>query len=123
MTQLAFDREEIWMLAAACRGNTELFFSPDESETRTERRRRESDAKTVCGSCEVRVECLTEALGSDERFGIWGGLTERERRALRRSAASSTPTASPQDIAAGPGRLARLPAVVVQGRAMSSRGD
>jgi WhiB family redox-sensing transcriptional regulator len=105
-----------WMLAAACRGSTDLFFAPDESESRAERRRREARAKRVCDGCQVRVDCLKEALEQDERFGIWGGLTERERRAFVRSSAVET---SPQDIAAGPGRLARLPAVVVQGRAMS----
>jgi hypothetical protein len=114
------------MLAANCLGHTELFFAPDESETRSERRFRESQAKTVCHSCVVRVECLSEALSSDERFGIWGGLTERERRAARRTAIQDgsydLSPVSPQDIA-DPGRLARLPAVVVQGRAMSSRGE
>jgi len=106
---------EDWMLAAACLGRPDLFFAPDESETRSERRRREAAAKSVCGRCPVRNDCLADALASDERFGIWGGLTERERRSLRRSGNS----VSPQDIA-GPGRLARLPAVVVQGRSMSS---
>jgi WhiB family redox-sensing transcriptional regulator len=105
---------EDWMLAAACLGRPDLFFAPDDSETRSERRRREAAAKSVCSRCPVRIDCLTDALASDERFGIWGGLTERERRSLARSEKFS-----PQDIA-GPGRLARLPAVVVQGRAMSS---
>ena len=105
---------EDWMLHAACRGRPDLFFAPDDSETRSSRRRREAQAKAVCARCEVRGECLMEALESDERFGIWGGLTERERRSIRKTA-----KVSPQDIA-GPGRLARLPAVVVQGRAMSS---
>jgi WhiB family redox-sensing transcriptional regulator len=40
----------------------------------------------VCRSCEVRVECLEYALEKDERFGIWGGLSERERRRLKRAA-------------------------------------
>ncbi len=40
----------------------------------------------MCTSCEVRVECLDYALANDERFGIWGGLSERERRRLRRRA-------------------------------------
>ena len=106
--------QEDWMLAAACRGRPDLFFAPDDSETRAERRRREAAAKSVCGRCIVREDCLVDALESDERFGIWGGLTERERRSLRRGKTKF----SPQDIA-GPGRLARLPAVVVQGRAMS----
>jgi len=41
-------------------------------------------AKAVCMACEVRPECLEYALENDERFGIWGGLSERQRRALRR---------------------------------------
>ena len=110
---------DAWMLSANCLGRTDLFFAPDESESRAERRYRESQAKTVCYECVVRVECLSEALKSDERFGIWGGLTERERRAARRTHVNEV---SPQDIA-GPGRLARLPAVVVQGRdVISKRG-
>ena len=123
---------EDWMLLAACRGRPDLFFAPDDSETRSQRRRREANAKAVCARCDVRMDCLKDSLESDERFGIWGGLTARERRALRRGSggvaarSSAFPRSeegsekfSPQDIA-GPGRLARLPAVVVQGRAMSS---
>ena len=41
------------------------------------------DAKRVCSGCSVRAECLEFALANDERFGIWGGLSERERRRLR----------------------------------------
>ena len=44
------------------------------------------DAKRVCSGCTVRAECLEYALANDERFGIWGGLSERERRRLRRRA-------------------------------------
>ena len=39
-------------------------------------------AKRVCRGCEVRAECLQEALDRGERFGVWGGLSERERRTL-----------------------------------------
>ena len=41
------------------------------------------EAKKVCLACEVRFECLTYALDNDERFGIWGGLSERERRKVK----------------------------------------
>ena len=44
------------------------------------------DAKRICASCEVRSQCLEYALANDERFGIWGGLSERERRKLRKRA-------------------------------------
>lgn len=41
-----------------------------------------AQAKRVCRGCEVRAECLEYALANGERFGIWGGLSERERRLL-----------------------------------------
>lgn len=41
-------------------------------------------AKRVCGRCPVRSDCLEYALDHDEGFGIWGGLSEHERRKLRR---------------------------------------
>ena len=45
------------------------------------------EAKKVCLTCDVRQECLEYALANDERFGIWGGLSERERRKLKKRAA------------------------------------
>jgi WhiB family redox-sensing transcriptional regulator len=42
------------------------------------------DARAVCGGCSVRLLCLADALDSRADFGVWGGMTERERRALRR---------------------------------------
>ncbi|MBI2051355.1 WhiB family transcriptional regulator [Candidatus Roizmanbacteria bacterium] len=44
-----------------------------------------SQAKAICAECYVKVECLEYALKNNEKFGIWGGLTERERRRIRRS--------------------------------------
>lgn len=40
-------------------------------------------AKRICAGCPVTAECLEAALARDERFGVWGGLTERERDQLR----------------------------------------
>ena len=103
-----------WVLAAACRGSGHLFFAPDDgAESRIERRRRESAAKAICAGCVVRRECLDEAVAASERFGVWGGMTERERRA---AFGRSRPITS--DIA-GPGRPVSLPAAVVRGRPMS----
>ncbi|HEY0186344.1 MAG TPA: WhiB family transcriptional regulator [Cellulomonas sp.] len=42
------------------------------------------EARSVCGACVVRLECLADALDSRADFGVWGGMTERERRALLR---------------------------------------
>ena len=107
-------RPDDWTLLAACRGSGDLFFAPDDvGEGRAERRDREDRAKAICGVCDVRTECLQESLAASEAFGIWGGLTERERRTAHRNK-----DCSPHDIA-GPGRLSSLPAVVVQGRPMS----
>ena len=44
----------------------------------------QNKAKQVCGACPVRTECLAEALDNQIEWGVWGGMTERERRALLR---------------------------------------
>ena len=51
-------------------------------------------AKRVCQGCEVRAECLDYALENNERFGIWGGLSERERHFLGRASARPRPVAA-----------------------------
>jgi len=68
-----------WQERALCaQTDPEAFFPEKGGSTR--------EAKKVCLSCEVRAECLEYALANDERFGIWGGLSERERRRLKKSA-------------------------------------
>jgi WhiB family redox-sensing transcriptional regulator len=44
----------------------------------------QQQAKLICRRCPIRIECLAEALDGRHEFGVWGGLTERERRALLR---------------------------------------
>ncbi|MCH6471121.1 WhiB family transcriptional regulator [Sinomonas terrae] len=71
--------ELAWQADALCaQTDPEAFFPEKGGSTR--------DAKKVCSSCTVRAECLDYALSNDERFGIWGGLSERERRRLRKRA-------------------------------------
>ncbi|MFN2490094.1 MAG: WhiB family transcriptional regulator [Actinomycetota bacterium] len=71
-----------WRQQAACLAYPAvLFFGLDDSETPVERRTREDEAKTVCLTCGVKQECLAYALATREPYGIWGGLTEIERRA------------------------------------------
>ena len=66
-----------------CRDDeTGCFIPPLREESDTERRARERAAKRVCAACPVRRECLDFALRLREPFGIWGGLTESERRRL-----------------------------------------
>jgi hypothetical protein len=67
--------DETWRDRAACRGmDTDLFFA--------ERGESDDQAKAVCLSCHVRIECL--ASGLEEKHGVWGGLSERGRRRVRR---------------------------------------
>jgi WhiB family redox-sensing transcriptional regulator len=66
-----------WHERALCaQTDPEAFFPEKGGSTR--------DAKRICGRCEVRAECLEDALVHDERYGVWGGLSERERRRLKR---------------------------------------
>ena len=66
-----------WQDQALCaQTDPEAFFPEKGGSTR--------EAKKVCLGCDVRGECLEYALANDERFGIWGGLSERERRRLKR---------------------------------------
>jgi WhiB family transcriptional regulator, redox-sensing transcriptional regulator len=71
--------ETSWQERALCaQTDPESFFPEKGGSTR--------EAKRVCTGCEVRGECLEYALAHDERFGIWGGLSERERRRLKKAA-------------------------------------
>ena len=76
-------REETWQIKAACRGpHASLFFPPAHFERKDEKEIRESNAKGICGQCRVRRDCLDYAIRIREPHGIWGGLTENERRIL-----------------------------------------
>lgn len=69
-----------WQKDTICsQTDPEAFFPEKGGSTR--------DAKKVCSGCDVRGECLQYALDNDERFGIWGGLSERERRKLKKRSA------------------------------------
>ncbi len=59
-----------------------LFFPPAHWERNDERDDRERRAKAICAGCSVRLPCLEYATGIREPHGIWGGLTELERRVL-----------------------------------------
>lgn len=67
-----------WMAEADCaQTDPEAFFPERGGSTR--------EAKKVCATCLVQAECLDYALDHDERHGIWGGLSERERRRIKKA--------------------------------------
>lgn len=76
--------DDRWVLRAACReADPDLFYSDDADDVRV--------ALSYCERCPVADTCLTVALANGERFGVWGGTTERQRRRrLRRGEASRT---------------------------------
>ena len=75
MSVFAID-PQAWTALSACRDA-----DPDELFVTGAAQNR---AKAVCMGCPVRTECLSDALDNRVEFGVWGGMTERERRALLR---------------------------------------
>jgi len=74
------EEDRSWQSKSNCMGvDPELFFPERGASTR--------EAKEVCRGCVVREDCLEFALANGEKFGIWGGMSERERRRIRRQRA------------------------------------
>lgn len=79
-----------WMERGACRkADDTLFFHPD-GETGGAKEQRISAAKDVCAGCTVLAQCRDYALAKGEPFGIWGGMSEDERAAVRAGQSSSS---------------------------------
>ena len=77
VTQINIDQD--WRAEALCaKSDPDLFFSPGALEHKV--------AKRICRLCPVQKECLVYAMETPMDHGIWGGLTERERRGFRRKA-------------------------------------
>lgn len=79
---LNLDAPAPWTASALCAQTDPEVFYPEKGESTL-------PAKRVCARCPVRSECLEEALSRNERYGVWGGLSERERRALLCSSAGA----------------------------------
>lgn len=75
---LPIEERPPWQAFARCAETDPEIFFPEQGQGN-------SKAKRVCMQCEVRIECLNWALDHHERYGIWGGATERERRAILRA--------------------------------------
>lgn len=67
--------DDEWTLEAKCRGKQDELF-PDGADQKR--------VRALCSGCPVRTECLAEALDNRIEWGVWGGMTERERRQLLR---------------------------------------
>ena len=76
MSVVSFESPTAWTALSACKDA-----DPDELFVSGAAQNR---AKAVCMGCPVRTECLSDALDNQVEFGVWGGMTERERRALLR---------------------------------------
>lgn len=75
------DKDLSWQKTALCaQTGPEFFFPAPGASTR--------EAKQLCGGCEERVACLEYALRHDERFGVWGGMSEQERIRIKRNRAA-----------------------------------
>lgn len=84
--RLMLDLDESWRDRSNCLGVDPGLFFPERGAS-TEQ------AKAVCAGCVVRSDCLEFAMANKERFGIWGGMSERERRRIRRLRALERATA------------------------------
>lgn len=74
MLDVATDRS--WIMEAACRGLDPSLFFPETG-------RAPKEARQVCETCEVRIQCQNYALANGEKWGVWGGLAELDRRRIR----------------------------------------
>jgi WhiB family redox-sensing transcriptional regulator len=73
-----------WQEDAKCKGgDVEVFYLPFNARM-AEKRRLIAEAKKVCAGCSVREQCLNYALDIKEPYGVWGGMSEEERRVLLR---------------------------------------
>lgn len=86
MLEVTGDVSEVnWRDLANCRGaDADLFFSGKGETEKTKK------AKSICAACLVQVQCLDFAVETVQRWGIWGGMTERQRRKVRRKRALVT---------------------------------
>lgn len=79
----ALRTDDVWQVKAACRGpQAAVFFPPTSFERKDEKLDRERRAKAICATCAVRQPCLDYAVKIREPHGIWGGLSEGERKRL-----------------------------------------
>lgn len=103
-TNLLEEYQPSWAKSAACKSTSSKEFFPKRGDSTKE-------AKEICLSCIVAQQCISYALANNERFGIWGGTSERDRRRLRRAISSSKKTKSFQPIIKVTQKMYALPII------------
>ena len=73
-----------WQELAACAEYDNVLFFGEEGESELEKQARERRAKAICHRCPVQEPCLEFAMETNQKYGIWGGLTDKERASLKR---------------------------------------
>jgi WhiB family redox-sensing transcriptional regulator len=73
-----------WQEEAACAPYENTLFFGEDGESELERQAREAEAKAICRTCPVAESCLEFAMETNQKYGIWGGLTDKERASLKR---------------------------------------
>jgi WhiB family transcriptional regulator, redox-sensing transcriptional regulator len=99
MTATAEDLTGWWPRAACTSADPDLFFPISRSGPAVAQVHR---AKAVCAACQVRADCLRYALATGPLHGVWGGMTEEERRLLRQREAKARLRAAGRSSAASP---------------------
>jgi len=91
MSERISNQRLAWADAGSCtNADPDLFFPQPGTDT--------SYARSICRGCPVRIQCLDYALQSGQKHGIWGGMTESQRRRLRRRSHPSNPAAQRDDV-------------------------
>jgi WhiB family redox-sensing transcriptional regulator len=80
----ALDSRADWQEEALCRRYENIVFFGDDGESELEKQGREARAKSICKTCPVLEPCLEFAMETNQKYGIWGGLTSKERASLKR---------------------------------------
>ena len=73
-----------WQEVASCRQYDNVLFFGEEGEPEVDKQNREAHAKSICKACPVLEPCLEFAMETNQKYGIWGGLTDKERASLKR---------------------------------------
>ena len=83
---IVYAEGRIWADQALCKSiGPDVFFDSSQGQFDATAMESAATAKRICAACPVRSECLDHAIKNDERFGIWGGMTQKERATYKKN--------------------------------------